>query len=82
MNLIVDENVDKLIVDTLRQDGHNVLYVAEFAPSKEDIGISEMSKVWQDLISSGYRIDVHNKSKDYYIDYDNDGRSYIQENFR
>ena len=36
MNLIVDENVDKLIVDSLRQDGHNVLYVAEFAPSIDD----------------------------------------------
>lgn len=33
MNLIADENVDKLIVDTLRQDGHDVLYVAEFAPN-------------------------------------------------
>ena len=31
MNLIVDENVDKLVVDALRRDGHNVLYVAEFA---------------------------------------------------
>ena len=31
MNLIVDENVDKFVVDALRQDGHNVLYVAEFA---------------------------------------------------
>ena len=31
MNLIADENVDKLIVETLRKDGHNVLYVAEFA---------------------------------------------------
>ena len=28
MNLIADENVDKLIVDGLRQDGHNVLYVS------------------------------------------------------
>lgn len=36
MNLIADENVDKLIVETLRQDGHNVLYVAEFAPSIDD----------------------------------------------
>ena len=25
MNLIADENVDKLIVDTLRQGGYNVL---------------------------------------------------------
>ena len=25
MNLIVEENVDKLVVNALRQDGHNVL---------------------------------------------------------
>ena len=40
--------------------------------------MSKMSKVWQDLISSGYRIDVHNKSKDHYIDYDNDGRLLVK----
>ncbi len=33
MNLLVDESVDKSIVDALRQDGHSVLYIAEFAPS-------------------------------------------------
>ena len=36
MNLLVDENVDKSIVDELRQNGHNVLYIAEFAPSIND----------------------------------------------
>jgi hypothetical protein len=36
MNLVVDESVDKLIVDTLREAGHNVLYISEFAPSIDD----------------------------------------------
>jgi hypothetical protein len=43
MNLIVDENVDKLVVDALRQDGHNVLYVAEFAPSIDDETVLEQA---------------------------------------
>ena len=43
MNLIVDENVDKLVVDVLRQDGHNVLYVAEFAPSIDDETVLEQA---------------------------------------
>ena len=36
MNLLVDESVGKSIVDALRQNGHNVLYIAEFAPSIDD----------------------------------------------
>lgn len=43
MNLIADENVDKFIVKTLRQDGHNVLYVAEFAPSIDDETVLEQA---------------------------------------
>ncbi len=36
MNLLADENIDRQIVERLRQDGHNVLYVAELAPSEPD----------------------------------------------
>ena len=36
MNLLADESIDKPIVEQLRQDGHNVLYVAEFEPSIDD----------------------------------------------
>jgi len=36
MNLLADESIDKPIVERLRQDGHNVLYVAEFEPSIDD----------------------------------------------
>lgn len=36
MNLLVDESVDKPIVVRLRQDSHNVLYIAELDPSIDD----------------------------------------------
>ncbi len=36
MNLLADESVNKLIVDELRNEGYNVLYIAEFAPSVDD----------------------------------------------
>jgi predicted nuclease of predicted toxin-antitoxin system len=36
MNLLADESVDKPSVERLRQDSHNVLYVAELEPSIDD----------------------------------------------
>lgn len=36
MNLVADEGVDRQIVEQLRQDGHDVVYVAELAPSIDD----------------------------------------------
>jgi predicted nuclease of predicted toxin-antitoxin system len=36
MNFLADESVDQPIVDRLRQDGHNVLAVAELEPSIPD----------------------------------------------
>ena len=36
MNLVADEGVDRQIVEQLRQDGHDVVYVAELAPSIGD----------------------------------------------
>jgi len=33
MNLLADENIDRQIVERLRQDGHDVLYIAEVEPS-------------------------------------------------
>ena len=36
MNLLADENVDRQIVEQLRLDGHDVLYIAEFEPSISD----------------------------------------------
>lgn len=36
MNLVADESVDRSVVDRLRHDGHEVLYVAELSPSIDD----------------------------------------------
>lgn len=36
MNLLVDESVDQQVVEHLRRDGHDVLYVAEAEPGISD----------------------------------------------
>lgn len=36
MNLLADEGVDKQIVEQLRRDSHDVLYVAEMEPGITD----------------------------------------------
>ena len=36
MNLLADESVERQIVERLRQDGHEVLYVAEMEPGISD----------------------------------------------
>jgi predicted nuclease of predicted toxin-antitoxin system len=36
MNFVADEGVDRCIVERLRQDGHDVWYVAEMAPAIPD----------------------------------------------
>ena len=36
MNLLADESVDRPVVERLRQDSHDVVYVAEPAPSITD----------------------------------------------
>ena len=36
MKIVADESVDKQIVDKLRTQGHDVLYVAELAPGIDD----------------------------------------------
>ena len=36
MNLLADESVDGPVVDRLRQQGHDVIYVAELSPSMAD----------------------------------------------
>jgi len=36
MNFLVDESVDRQVVDSLRQDNHFVLYVAEMEPGISD----------------------------------------------
>lgn len=36
MNFLADENVDQQIVDQLRKNGHDVLYVIEMEPGISD----------------------------------------------
>ncbi|MDQ3698880.1 MAG: DUF5615 family PIN-like protein [Gemmatimonadota bacterium] len=36
MNLVADEGVDRGVVERLRQEGHDVVYVAELSPSIAD----------------------------------------------
>jgi predicted nuclease of predicted toxin-antitoxin system len=36
VNLVADEGVDRPVVERLRQDGHDVVYVAELSPSVPD----------------------------------------------
>ncbi len=36
MNLLADESVDRQIVERLRQEGHDVLYIAEMEPGLSD----------------------------------------------
>jgi len=43
MNFLVDEGVDRQIVDKLRQDGHAVLYIAEMAPGIADDEVLEIA---------------------------------------
>ncbi len=43
MNLLADESVDRQIVARLRQDGHNVLYIAEAEPSVSDTAVFDLA---------------------------------------
>lgn len=36
MKLLADESVDRPVVDRLRQEGHDVVYIAEVSPSVTD----------------------------------------------
>ncbi|MBI2566164.1 MAG: DUF5615 family PIN-like protein [Candidatus Schekmanbacteria bacterium] len=36
MNLVADEGVDRAVVERLRRDGHDVIYVAELSPGIGD----------------------------------------------
>lgn len=43
MRFLADEGVDRLVVSRLREAGHDVSYVPEFAPSSADIDILAIS---------------------------------------
>jgi hypothetical protein len=43
MKLLADESVDRPIVERLRHEGHNVLYIAELAPSISDDEVLDLA---------------------------------------
>src|ERR1051325_1827653 len=50
MNFLADESVDGQIVERLRQNGHNVLYVAEMEPGITDDQVLEKANENQALL--------------------------------
>jgi hypothetical protein len=42
MNIVADESIDRPIVLELRQDGHDVVYIAELSPSISDDQVLEL----------------------------------------
>jgi predicted nuclease of predicted toxin-antitoxin system len=53
MNLLADESVERQIVERLRQDGHEVLYVAEMEPSIPDDIVLERANDKSALLVTG-----------------------------
>jgi predicted nuclease of predicted toxin-antitoxin system len=49
MNLLADEGVDGPVVEQLRQDGHEVLYVAEMEPGIADEEILQIANEQRSL---------------------------------
>lgn len=50
MNLVADEGVDGNIVDRLRQDGHDVRYIAEMEPGISDDIVLSLANVQEALL--------------------------------
>ena len=53
MNLLADESVERQIVERLRLDGHQVLYVAEMEPGIEDTVVLERANERLALLLTG-----------------------------
>lgn len=53
MNLLADESVDRQIVERLRQDGHDVLYIAEVEPSVSDAVVFDRANEKSALLVTG-----------------------------
>jgi predicted nuclease of predicted toxin-antitoxin system len=53
MNLLADESVERPIVERLRQDGHDVVYVAELSPSIRDDEILQQANDRNALLITG-----------------------------
>ena len=50
MNFLVDESVDRQLVDSLRQDNHFVLYVAEMEPGISDESVLNLANQREALL--------------------------------
>jgi predicted nuclease of predicted toxin-antitoxin system len=50
MNLVADEGVDRQIVEQLRYDGYDVVYVAELAPSISDDAVLQQANDLQAIL--------------------------------
>jgi predicted nuclease of predicted toxin-antitoxin system len=50
VNLLADECCDALIVDGLRRDGHDVLYIQESAPGSDDNTVLQMASSQQRVL--------------------------------
>jgi len=53
MNFLADESIDKQIVDHLRQEGHQVWYVAEMEPGISDDAVLDLSNQKKTLLLTG-----------------------------
>jgi len=53
MNLLADGSVDRQIVERLRQDGHDVLYIAEIEPSISDNVVFDRANEKSALLITG-----------------------------
>jgi predicted nuclease of predicted toxin-antitoxin system len=53
VNFLADEGVDRQIVEHLRQNDHQVLYVAEFAPgTSDDVILSQANDIQAPLLTA------------------------------
>lgn len=53
MNLLADESIDRQIVERLRHDGHEVLYIAEVEPSISDNAVFDRANEKAALLVTG-----------------------------
>ena len=53
MNLVADENMEQEVVDRLRADGHELIYVAELSPSITDDEVLDEANARSALLLTG-----------------------------
>jgi len=53
VNLLADENINQLIVDRLRNDGHRVWYVVEMEPGISDDEVLDLANQQNALLLTG-----------------------------